>query len=321
VNKRDVAKGFFKINTDVARMGLGMRALAVYMGLASYVFDQDGTQQCHPGIETLAQGLGVNRKTVERGLDELKKAGLISVQNRSVRGKKTSSVYTLLNVDSAYAAQVSTVNESHSSTVNESYGKEPVRYSSPVSTVFQSTQYGIPVQLVRYSSPFSTVNESHKEEIEEEIETEFGNRAWKQRGEDDSTFQEQSALMSNHDLAVGRVEYTEVLPEESADLSEDILAEECIEAEERLCGSSTTPLVPPTPPPHPDESEMSDLPIPYCKCDDHSNWGSCDHQWSKEQWSRFWEKRAEAEKVPTVRAVFTPPPGWKSKRSRALQST
>jgi DNA-binding transcriptional ArsR family regulator len=170
---RDVSKQFFKINTPVARMGLGMRAMSVYMALASYIFDQDRTQQCHPSIYTLAQDMGVNRRTVERGLDELKNAGLISVQRRGTVTRKMSSIYTLLHVEPVAALVV------HSGSIGSAFQSQPdeetVAHSSPavvhsgsIGSAFQSDGQRIPVTVVAHSGSASSANESHKEEYYQE---------------------------------------------------------------------------------------------------------------------------------------------------------
>ena len=67
------------------------RAKAVYMYLYT-----DG--QCYPAIGTIAKELNLSRRTVERAIQDLVKAGLIKKEQRwRENGGKSSLLYTLID--------------------------------------------------------------------------------------------------------------------------------------------------------------------------------------------------------------------------------
>lgn len=68
------------------------RAKAVYM----YLKDRSNTDgQCYPAIGTIAKELNLSRRTVERAIQDLVKAGLIKKEQRwrENGGKKQSFIY------------------------------------------------------------------------------------------------------------------------------------------------------------------------------------------------------------------------------------
>ena len=77
------------------------RAKAVYM----YLKDRSNTDgQCYPAIGTIAKELNLSRRTVERAIQDLVKAGLIKKEQRwRENGGKSSLLYTL--IDSRYATK------------------------------------------------------------------------------------------------------------------------------------------------------------------------------------------------------------------------
>ena len=70
------------------------RARAVYM----YLHDRaDGQGHCWPGIKRISTDLGLSRRTVQRALSELEKAGHIKRdQHHRDNGGRTSNLYTVL---------------------------------------------------------------------------------------------------------------------------------------------------------------------------------------------------------------------------------
>ena len=71
------------------------RAKAVYM----YLKDRSNTDgQCYPAIGTIAKELNLSRRTVERAIQDLVKAGLIKKEQRwRENGGKSSLLYTLID--------------------------------------------------------------------------------------------------------------------------------------------------------------------------------------------------------------------------------
>ncbi len=89
---------FFRVANVIADMGLGFKAGWTYTGLARFANAE--THECLPSIATLAKHLGVSPKFVKEGLADLEQARLIVRKNRTLKGFKTSNVYTLLHVES-----------------------------------------------------------------------------------------------------------------------------------------------------------------------------------------------------------------------------
>ena len=78
----------------IYRQDLPHRAVAVYMYLDDRA-DKDGT--CFPSIPTIARDLKLSVSTVKRALSDLKKAGLISAEQRfRENGAKSSLLFKLI---------------------------------------------------------------------------------------------------------------------------------------------------------------------------------------------------------------------------------
>ena len=75
------------------RMDLPHRAVSVYI----YLFDRaDKNGECWPAIPTIAKELKLSESTVRRALKDLKKAGLITTEQRSrEKGGKSSLLYKI----------------------------------------------------------------------------------------------------------------------------------------------------------------------------------------------------------------------------------
>lgn len=75
------------------RMDLPHRAVSVYI----YLFDRaDKNSECWPAIPTIAKELKLSESTVRRALKDLKKAGLITTEQRyREKGGKSSLLYKL----------------------------------------------------------------------------------------------------------------------------------------------------------------------------------------------------------------------------------
>lgn len=71
------------------------RAKAVYF----YLKNRSNAQgQCYPAIGTIARELGLSRRTVERGIQDLILAGFLTKEQRfRENGGKSSLLYTLLD--------------------------------------------------------------------------------------------------------------------------------------------------------------------------------------------------------------------------------
>lgn len=69
------------------------RAKAVYM----YLIDRCNAEgQCYPAIGTIARELNLSRRTVERAIQDLEKAGLLQKEQRwRENGGRSSLLYTL----------------------------------------------------------------------------------------------------------------------------------------------------------------------------------------------------------------------------------
>lgn len=69
------------------------RAKAVYM----YLKDRCNAEgQCYPAIGTIARELNLSRRTVERAIQDLEKAGLLQKEQRwTENGGRSSLLYTL----------------------------------------------------------------------------------------------------------------------------------------------------------------------------------------------------------------------------------
>jgi len=70
------------------------RAKTVYM----YLKDRsDAKGQCYPAISTIARELNLSRRTVERGIQDLERAGLLKKEQRwRENGGRSSLLYTLI---------------------------------------------------------------------------------------------------------------------------------------------------------------------------------------------------------------------------------
>ena len=71
------------------------RAKAVYM----YLKDRsDKNGQCYPAIGTIAKELHLSRRTVERAIEDLIRAGFLKKEQRwRENGGRSSLLYTLIN--------------------------------------------------------------------------------------------------------------------------------------------------------------------------------------------------------------------------------
>lgn len=82
--------GYF---TEIYAKELPHRAKAVYM----YLKDRSNKEgQCYPAIGTIAKELQLSRRTVERAIDDLVRAGLITKEQRwRENGGRSSLLFTL----------------------------------------------------------------------------------------------------------------------------------------------------------------------------------------------------------------------------------
>lgn len=70
------------------------RAITVYMYLKERA---DKNNQCFPAMSTIAEDLKLSRRTVQRAVDDLIKAGyVLSEQRWRPKGGKSSLMYTIL---------------------------------------------------------------------------------------------------------------------------------------------------------------------------------------------------------------------------------
>ena len=70
------------------------RAIAVYMYLKERA---DKKNQCYPAMSTIAEDLNLARRTVQRAVVDLEKAGFITTEQRfRKKGGKSSLMYTIL---------------------------------------------------------------------------------------------------------------------------------------------------------------------------------------------------------------------------------
>ena len=83
--------GFFK---GIYADELPHRAVAVYM----YLKDRSNKEnQCYPAMSTIASDLNLSRRTVQRAVMGLIKAGYIKTEQRwRPKGGKSSLIYTIL---------------------------------------------------------------------------------------------------------------------------------------------------------------------------------------------------------------------------------
>lgn len=82
--------GYF---SEIYGRELPHRAKAVYMYLKDRS-NKDG--QCYPAIGTIARELQLSRRTVERGIDDLIRAGLITKEQRwRENGGRSSLLFTI----------------------------------------------------------------------------------------------------------------------------------------------------------------------------------------------------------------------------------
>lgn len=85
--------GYF---SAIYALALPHRAKAVYMYLKDRC-NQDN--QCYPAIGTMARELQLSRRTVERAIADLLKAGLLTKEQRwRENGGRSSLLYTLKDV-------------------------------------------------------------------------------------------------------------------------------------------------------------------------------------------------------------------------------
>lgn len=82
--------GYF---SEIYEKELPHRAKAVYM----YLKDRSNKEgQCYPAIGTVAKELQLSRRTVERAIDDLIRAGLITKEQRwRENGGRSSLLFTL----------------------------------------------------------------------------------------------------------------------------------------------------------------------------------------------------------------------------------
>ena len=82
--------GYF---SEIYGRELPHRAKAVYM----YLKDRSNKEgQCYPAIGTIARELQLSRRTVERGIDDLIRAGLITKEQRwRENGGRSSLFFTI----------------------------------------------------------------------------------------------------------------------------------------------------------------------------------------------------------------------------------
>lgn len=82
--------GYF---AEIYALELPHRAKAVYM----YLKDRSNKEgQCYPAIGTVAKELQLSRRTVERAIDDLVRAGLITKEQRwRENGGRSSLLFTL----------------------------------------------------------------------------------------------------------------------------------------------------------------------------------------------------------------------------------
>ena len=82
--------GYF---TEIYHQELPHRAKAVYM----YLKDRSNKEgQCYPAIGTIARELQLSRRTVERGIDDLVRAGFVTKEQRwRENGGRSSLLFTL----------------------------------------------------------------------------------------------------------------------------------------------------------------------------------------------------------------------------------
>lgn len=82
--------GYF---TEIYARELPHRAKAVYM----YLKDRSNKEgQCYPSIGTVAKELQLSRRTVERAIDDLVRAGLVTKEQRwRENGGRSSLLFTL----------------------------------------------------------------------------------------------------------------------------------------------------------------------------------------------------------------------------------
>lgn len=83
--------GFFKV---IYADELPHRAVAVYM----YLKDRSNKEnQCYPAMSTIASDLNLSRRTVQRAVADLIKAGYIKTEQRwRPKGGRSSLIYTIL---------------------------------------------------------------------------------------------------------------------------------------------------------------------------------------------------------------------------------
>lgn len=86
--------GYF---TEIYAKELPHRAKAVYM----YLKDRSNKEgKCYPAIGTVAKELQLSRRTVERAIDDLVRAGLITKEQRwRENGGRSSLLFTLKGRD------------------------------------------------------------------------------------------------------------------------------------------------------------------------------------------------------------------------------
>lgn len=70
------------------------RAISVYMYLKERA---DKKNQCYPAMSTIAEDLNLGRRTVQRAIADLIKAGFVTTEQRfRKKGGKSSLMYTIL---------------------------------------------------------------------------------------------------------------------------------------------------------------------------------------------------------------------------------
>ena len=70
----------------------------IYMSLCTYAFQKNN---CYPSHSTLAENLGVNKRTIIRNLKTLEeKGGIIIISRKMESNRRLSNLYVLAEIDS-----------------------------------------------------------------------------------------------------------------------------------------------------------------------------------------------------------------------------
>jgi hypothetical protein len=94
--QRRLTRGFGLVAKEVARdRSISAPARCLYMILATYADDHG---ECYPLNETLRADLGTSDSTVRRLQAELIEKGVLTREERTVEGRRTSSLFTLTDI-------------------------------------------------------------------------------------------------------------------------------------------------------------------------------------------------------------------------------